>query len=81
MISAAGLGGAGAMFALGFLSRMRRSPLEYSNSSRLCSLMNRSNCSICPISGFANDGLPLAFDGFSRFMPFSDFDEIPLYAG
>ena len=43
--------------------------------------MNCNNCSICPISGLANDVLPLVFDGFFRFMPFSEFDEIPLYAG
>src|ERR1700676_212165 len=65
----------------GFFSRIRKSPCEYSNSSRLCSLMKRSNCSICPISGLANDGLPLAFDRFLLFMPFSEFDEIPLDAG
>ena len=43
--------------------------------------MKRNNCSICPISGVSNDVLGLAFDGFFRFMPLSDFDEIPLYAG
>src|SRR5664279_4293173 len=81
MISAACLGAAISGAALGFLSRIFRSPLEYSNSSRLCSLMKRSNCSICPISGVANDELALDFDGFFRFMPLSDLDEIPLYAG
>src|ERR1700674_4089425 len=53
--------------AEGFRKRMRKSPREYSNSSRLCSLMNRRSCSIFWISGLANDGLD--FEGFLRFMP------------
>src|SRR5271165_3349512 len=81
MISAAGLATATIWFAPGFFSRMRKSPREYSNSSRLCSLMNRSNCSICPISGFANYEPPLDFFDFFRFMPLLEFDEIPLDAG
>src|SRR5579863_7085640 len=73
--------GAAAMTTLvdGFLSRMRKSPLEYSNSSRLCSPMKRRSCSICSISGFANE--PLGFEGFLRFMPLSKLDEIPRSAG
>ena len=31
----------------GFLSRIFKSPWEYSNSSRLCSFMNRRSCSMC----------------------------------
>jgi len=66
------------MFALGFPA-YAQIPLEYSNSSRLCSLMNRQLFNL-PISGFANDGLHSLSTAF-RFMPFSDFDEIPLNAG
>src|SRR5216684_259623 len=60
-------------------SRICRSPLEYSNSSRLCSVMNWKSCSICSISGLANDGLDLL--GFLRFMPVLDLYEIPRCAG
>src|SRR5215469_2783016 len=81
MISAEGLGAATTVAVPGFFSRMRKSPREYSNSSRLCSLMKRSNCSICPISGLANDPLSVVFDGFFRFMPILKFDEIPRDAG
>src|SRR5713226_10252273 len=65
--------------AEGLRSRMRRSPLEYSNSSRLCSVMKRRSCSICSISGLANDGLD--FEGFFCFMPVLELDEIPRDAG
>src|SRR5260370_12723166 len=63
----------------GLRSRMLRSPREYSNSSRLCSVMNWRSCSICWISGLANDGLD--FVGFLRFMPVLNLDEIPRCAG
>src|SRR5579859_563345 len=65
----------------GFFSRIRRSPLEYSNSSRLCSLMKRSNCSICWTSGLSIVELSFTFEGCLRFMPVSELDEIPRYAG
>src|SRR6266852_1832366 len=65
--------------AEGLRSRIRRSPLEYSNSSRLCSVMKRRSCSICSISGLANDGGH--FEGFFCFMPVLELDEIPRDAG
>src|ERR1700682_1454196 len=63
----------------GFRKRIRRSPREYSNSSRLCSVMNCRSSSICWISGLAN--APVDFEGFFRFMPALDLDEIPRNAG
>src|SRR6267378_138773 len=63
----------------GLRKRMRRSPREYSNSSRLCSVMNCRSSSICWISGLAN--APVDFEGFFRFMPVLDLDEIPRNAG
>src|SRR6267143_5605889 len=65
--------------AEGLRNRIRRSPLEYSNSSRLCSVMKRRSCSICSISGLANDGVD--FEGFFCFMPVLEHDEIPRDAG
>src|SRR6267378_122904 len=63
----------------GLRKRMRRSPREYSNSSRLCSVMNCRSSSICWISGLAN--APVDFEGFFRFMPILELDEIPRNAG
>src|SRR5882762_1262934 len=63
----------------GLRRRMRRSPREYSNSSRLCSVMNCRSSSICWISGLAN--APVDFEGFFRFMPVLELDEIPRNAG
>src|SRR5882672_7432221 len=63
----------------GLRKRIRRSPREYSNSSRLCSVMNCRSSSICWISGLAN--APVDFEGFFRFMPVLDLDEIPRNAG
>src|SRR6476661_594399 len=63
----------------GFRKRIRRSPREYSNSSRLCSVMNCRSSSICWISGLAN--APVDFEGFLRFMPVLELDEIPRNAG
>src|SRR5262249_47159245 len=57
------------------------SPREYSNSSRLCSLIKRMSCSNCSISGFASDGLVAFLAGFLDFMPVSDLNEIPRKAG
>src|SRR6266446_6808771 len=69
------------MFADGFRSRIRRSPREYSNSSKLCSVINRRSCSICCTSGLAIDWLFLGFEGCLGFMPVSELDEIPRGAG
>src|SRR5882724_321385 len=63
----------------GLRKRIRRSPREYSNSSRLCSVMNCRSSSICWISGLAN--APVDFEGFFRFMPVLNLDEIPRNAG
>src|SRR6266481_3762853 len=63
----------------GFRRRIRRSPREYSNSSRLCSVMNCRSSSICWISGLANASVD--FEGFFRFMPVLNLDEIPRNAG
>src|ERR1700687_5342027 len=81
MVSEAALprGAATAAPIKGFRRRIRRSPLEYSNSSRLCSVMNCKSCSICWISGLAN--AEPDFEGFLRFMPVLDLDEIPRNAG
>src|SRR5271170_7937057 len=65
----------------GFFSRIFRSPREYSNSSRLCSLIKQRSCSICWTSGLAMEELSTAFEGCFRFMPVSELDEIPRYAG
>src|SRR5579884_2505658 len=67
--------------AEGFFSRIRRSPLEYSNSSRLCSFIFCRSCSICWISGLAMDGLLLDFEGFLGFIPVSELNEISRPAG
>src|SRR5580693_1420806 len=69
------------MPADGFFSLIRKSPREYSNSSRLCSLIKRRSCSICWTSGLAMEELSFAFEGCFRFMPVSKLDEIPRYAG
>src|SRR5277367_5877469 len=55
--------------AEGFFSRIFRSPREYSNSSRLCSLIKRRSCSICWTSGLAMEELSDDFEGCFRFMP------------
>src|SRR5256885_15377650 len=65
----------------GFFKRIFKSPWEYSNSSRLCSVMKRSSCSICSISGFANGELAAGFEGFLGFMPLLDLNKIPRNAG
>src|ERR1700739_2887335 len=52
----------------GFFNRMRRSPREYSNSSRLCSAMVFRSCSIWSMSGPAGDPPPLDFTPFLRFI-------------
>src|SRR5215475_6507870 len=65
----------------GFFSRIRRSPCEYSNSSRLCSLMNFSNCSICWSSEFANIVWAAGFGDSLRFMPVLYLNKIPRNAG
>src|SRR5271170_6968798 len=68
----------------GFFSRIFRSPREYSNSSRLCSVIKRRSCSICWTSGLAMDDASAAFEGrlgCFRFMPVLKLDEIPRYAG
>src|ERR1700688_4014773 len=60
----------------GLRKRIRRSPREYSNSSRLCSVMNCNSCSICFNSGVAKLSAPLLaalladdFEVFLRVMP------------
>src|SRR6476661_7480269 len=66
----------------GFFNRIRRSPREYSNSSRLCSDIVFRSRSICAISGSAADPLPLDFKGFLRFIRFVlELYEIPRGAG
>src|SRR4029077_14054539 len=59
--------------------RMRRSPREYSNSSRLCSVMNCRSSSTRWICGLAN--APVDFEDFFCFMPVLELDEIPRNAG
>src|ERR1700724_421436 len=58
----------------GFRQRIRRSSREYSNSSRLCSVMYCRRSSLWWLSGLAN--APIDFEGFFRFMPALDLDEI-----
>src|ERR1700721_3803894 len=65
----------------GFFNLIRRSPREYSNSSRLCSLIKRRSCSICWTSGLAMEEPSAGFEGCFRFMPVSKLDEIPRNAG
>jgi hypothetical protein len=67
--------------AKGLLRRILKSPCEYSNSSRLCSVIKRSNCSICWMSGFAKVGLAVGFGDFLCFMPLLDLYKIPRNAG
>src|ERR1700745_3694612 len=57
----------------GFFNRMRRSPREYSNSSRLCAAMVFRSCSIWSMSGPAVDPPQLDFTPFLRFIFTSGF--------
>src|SRR5207342_3281772 len=54
----------------GFFSLIRKSPREYSNSSRLCSAMVFRSCSIWSISGLTDGPLADDFEGFLRFIRF-----------
>src|ERR1700686_4703832 len=68
----------------GLRKRIRRSPREYSNSSRLCSVMNCNSCSICFNSRFAKLSVALlatCLEVFLRVMRSSNLDEIPRNAG
>lgn len=65
----------------GFFRRILKSPLAYSNSSRLCSVMKRSNCSICCISGLESVASEAGFEGFLGFMPLSNLNKIPRNTG
>src|SRR5277367_4608559 len=65
----------------GFFNLIFRSPREYSNSSRLCSLIKRRSCSICWTSGLAIEELSAAFEGCLRFMPVLELNKIPRNAG
>src|SRR4029077_4363821 len=69
------------MPADGFFNLIFRSPREYSNSSKLCSLIKRRSCSICWTSGLAMEELSAGFEGCFRFIPVSTLGEIPRYAG
>src|SRR4029077_17763051 len=60
----------------GLRKRIRRSPREYSNFSRLCSRMNCNSCAICFNSGVAKLSAALSdpfldgwFEVFLRVMP------------
>src|SRR5260370_20338180 len=64
-------------FADGFFRRIFRSPCAYSNSSKLCSVMKRSSCSICWISVFAKRDSAAVLQGFFGFMLALDLYKIP----
>src|SRR5260370_2000592 len=68
-------------FADGFFSRIFRSPCAYSNSSKLCSVMKRSSCSICWISVFAKRDSADVLEGFFGFMLALDLSKIPRKTG
>src|SRR5258708_19968635 len=68
-------------FVDGFFSRIFRSPCAYSNSSKLCSVMKRSSCSICWISVFAKRDSADVLEGFFGFMLALDLYKIPRKTG
>ncbi len=79
---AAVLGAASSAPAEGFFSRIRSSPREYSNSSKLCSDIVFRSFSICSMSGPADDPPPLDLEAFLRFIRFVlELYEIPRGAG
>src|SRR5437868_11245302 len=65
----------------GFFNRIRKSPREYSNSSRLCSLMTCRSCSMCSSSVLANFEFALGAEGFLGLMPVLNLYKVPREAG